>query len=256
MSEAVLPESLSASLDDIRDPGELLAEIFRRWGPRAAIGTSGQLTGSVLVDLAVRAGVLPRVFTVDTGRLFPETLDFFGRLEARYGIAIERVRPDPDAVTRMVAEHGEHLFFDSREKRELCCRVRKVLPNEAVLGTLDVWITGLRGDQSAARRGTARLRRIARPGGEGGNGTILKAAPLADWSEREVRDYAGKNGVPVHPLLETQLPGGRTYASLGCVICTTPVAPGESARAGRWRWLAGGDKECGLHRDREGEGDG
>lgn len=253
MSGTVLPEPLPASLGEIREPGELLAEIFRRWGRRAAIGTSGQLSGSVLIDAAVRAGATPRVFTIDTGRLFPETHELFDRIERRYGIRIERHAPDPDAVARMVAEHGEYLFFDSRVRQELCCRVRKVIPNEAVLASLDVWITGLRADQSAERRSTTRLARIPRPEGEG---TILKVAPLAGWSEQEVRRYARENGVPVHPLLEREHAGGWRYASIGCVTCTTPVGPGESSRAGRWRWFAGGAKECGLHKEGESHGEG
>lgn len=237
-------------MTEIREPGALMARIVRRHGPRAAIGTSGQLTGCALIDLAARAGVLPRVFTVDTGRLFPETLELFDRLEARYGIRIERVRPDPEAVSRMVAEHGEYLFFDGRAKQELCCRVRKVLPNRAVLAGLDVWITGLRADQSPGRRATPRFQRVPRPGG----GTLLKAAPLADWTEERLRAHLRANDVPIHPFFEEAREDGRAYTSIGCVICTTPVAPGEPRRAGRWRWFSGGDKECGLHR--EGDGDG
>ena len=179
-------------------------------------------------------------------RLFPQTYAFLDLLERHYGIAIERVRPDAASVATMVAEHGEHLFFDAPEKQELCCRVRKVLPNEAVLGTLDVWITGLRADQSRARAGTERFSWIPRPGGAH-ESRILKVAPLADWTEERLQAYARANGVPVHPLLSWRQDGWR-YESLGCVICTTPIGPHEPRRAGRWRWFQGGDKECGLHR--------
>ncbi|MEK7765395.1 MAG: phosphoadenosine phosphosulfate reductase family protein, partial [bacterium] len=93
-----------------------------------------------LIDMAVKAGVTPRVFTVDAERLFPETYRLFDELEKRYGLTIERYRPDPVELDSMVKEYGEYLFFDSKERQELCCRVRKVHPNQKALNTLDVWI--------------------------------------------------------------------------------------------------------------------
>lgn len=212
-----------------------------------AIGTGGQLTGAVIVALCVEAGFKPRVFTNDTGRLFPETLTLFERVEKKYGLTIERYGPSPSDVERMVMEHGEYLFFDSKEKQELCCRLRKVVPNERALQSVDVWVTGLRADQSPDRRATPRLEIIERRDG-GSPRLILKVAPLVDWTEERVWDYVRAHDVPVNELMTKQFPGGWRYESLGCVICTTPMGPQEPRRAGRWRWFnQDASKECGLH---------
>ncbi len=243
---------LVKELEPIEDPGRLMAELFRQFGNRCAIGTGGQLTGSALIDMAVKAGVAkPRVFTNDTLRLFPETYDLFRRIEARYGITIERFTPDPSKLEAMIRQHGEYLFFDSEAKQKLCCRLRKVEPNQRALDTLNVWITGLRADQSEARASTQRLEILQHPLPNGGTRPLLKAAPLVTWTEEQVRAYLAANNVPTHTLLTQQLPGGWRYESLGCIICTTSIGPDEPRRAGRWRWFnaaaAGDDKECGLH---------
>lgn len=241
----ITPE-LIQELDKIPDAGTLIGEIFRRFGKRAAIGTSGQLTGVVMVDLAVRAKAKPRVFTIDTLRLFPETYELFEEVEKKYGLKIERVGPDPEKIAKMVREHGEYLFFDSKEKQEFCCHLRKVEPNERILSSLDVWLTGLRSDQSKNRAATPRFQIIT----EGPNKRpILKVAPLVDWTEERLRAYSKEHQVPVHKLLNWNQDGW-FYESLGCVICTTPIGPHEPRRAGRWRWFNAQDvngKECGLH---------
>ncbi|MGQ0644293.1 MAG: phosphoadenylyl-sulfate reductase [Elusimicrobiota bacterium] len=240
--------ALVNELGRFAEPGALLAELHRRFGDRLAIGTSGQLTGTALIDMAVAAGFKPRVFTNDTYRLFPETYALFDQIEKKYGLRIERFTPEVEELEDMVAQHGEHLFFDSKEKQELCCRVRKVLPNERALDTLDAWVTGLRADQSAARAATPRLQ-IIQHGPEGAKRPILKAAPLVDWTEQRLRDYIKSRNVPVHRLLNKKMAGGYYYESLGCVLCTTPIGPHEPRRAGRWRWFNAVDdnKECGLH---------
>jgi phosphoadenosine phosphosulfate reductase len=207
------------------------------------------MTGVAILDMAVKAGVTPRVFTIDSLRLFPETYRFIQELEKKYNLTVERFGPDPAEVDAMVREYGEHLFFDSKERQELCCRVRKVEPNLRALDSLDAWITGLRADQSSFRAKTKRFEIIqhARPGLPAR--PILKVAPLSDWTEERLRRYLDENNVPVHPLFKTDLPGGWRYESLGCVLCTTPIGPHEPRRAGRWRWFNQGDdkKECGLH---------
>ncbi len=240
-------QNLISELEKISDPRDLMKEVFTRFGNRAAIGTSGQLTGSVMIDLASKSGVKPRVFTIDTLRLFKETYELFDEVEKKYKIKVERIQPDPKKLHKIISEHGEYMFFDSKEKQELCCDVRKVEPNERVLDTVDVWLTGLRADQSKARANTSRFEIIhhgkdKRP--------ILKIAPLVSWTEKQLREYAQANQVPVHKLLNWNQEGWY-YESLGCVICTTPIGPYEARRAGRWRWFNALDpdanKECGLH---------
>jgi len=246
-----IDQNLMTELDRIQDTQALIREIFQRFGDRAAIGTSGQLTGVAMIDLAVRAGIKPRVFTIDTLRLFPETYELFDAIEKKYGLKVERIQPDPEKIDRMVKKHGEYLFFDSKEKQEYCCHLRKVEPNERVLETLDVWLTGLRLDQSKGRADTRRFEII--PHGKEKR-PILKVAPLVNWTEKELWTYIKEHEVPVHKLL-TWNQNGWYYESLGCIICTTPIGPNEPRRAGRWRWFNAqnpdDDKECGLHVPRE-----
>jgi len=243
-STTSIDSSLVTGLEKISDPQKLIGEIFRRFVNRAAIGTSGQLTGVVMIDMAVAAGVKPRIFTIDTLRLFPETYELFEALEKKYGVTVERIGPDPVKIGKMVREQGEFLFFDSKKKQEFCCHLRKVEPNEKALETVDVWLTGLRADQSSRRAATPRFQLIKH---KGDGHPILKVAPLVDWTEAALRDYIKKKGVPSHKLLDWNQDGW-FYESLGCVICTTPIGPNEPRRAGRWRWFnIDSDKECGIH---------
>ncbi len=245
--------NLVAELDKIQDSQKLIHEIFVKFGNRAAIGTSGQLTGVVMIDQAIQSGIKPRIFTIDTLRLFPETYELFDAIEKKYLIKVERLQPDPQKIEKMVKEHGTYLFFDSKKKQELCCNLRKVEPNERVLDTLDVWLTGLRADQSKSRATTSRFE-ILHHGHE--RRPILKVAPLVDWTEEKLRKYIEKNKVPTHKLLNWN-EDGWYYESLGCVICTTPIGPNEPRRAGRWRWFntleTNDDKECGIHQIKKDE---
>lgn len=227
-------------------PQEILFSLFKRFRERAAIVTSGQLSGMVLIHLAAENQLPFRVCTLDTLRLFPETYTFLEKVESRYGIQIEQIQPDPQEVQQMVAEHGEYLFFDSKAKQEHCCNIRKVRPMQRLLETLDVWITGLRRDQSDARQQLRKAEIISST-----THPVLKVNPLLQWTADEVWQFVRDNDIPVNPLLEADA-DGHYYESLGCMICTTPIKPGEPKRAGRWRWqnaapTAENEKECGLH---------
>lgn len=239
--------TLIKTLEALPSPQDLIKKVFTNFGNKAAIGTSGQLTGSVMIDMACQAGIKPRIFTLDTLRLFPETYAYFDTLEKHYGITIEHLKPDPQKISKMISQHGENLFFDGKEKQEYCCHLRKVEPQEKILETLDVWFTGLRKDQSESRSETKRFEIIST---EAKKHPVLKIAPLLDLTEKDLRDYAEKNNVPIHPLLNWNQ-NGWYYESLGCVICTTPIGPHEPRRAGRWRWFNALDKtdnkECGIH---------
>ncbi|MCA9442304.1 MAG: phosphoadenylyl-sulfate reductase [Candidatus Omnitrophica bacterium] len=214
-------------------------------GKRAGIITSFQDTGCVMIDLAKKAGVDPRVLTIDTYRLHPETYRLIEEVEKRYGIEVERFGATPEKVEEMVKDYGEYLFFDSKRMQEYCCHIRKVEPNEEALKTLDVWYTGLRRDHSEGRKETPKASYVQGP--KMGQ-HILKIAPLADWTTEQVWDYIKENDLPYNDLYD------QGYASIGCIICSTPIRPGEDKRAGRWRWFndenqgGGGDKECGIHK--------
>ena len=217
-----------------------------QYGARAGIVTSFQDTGTVIIDMASKVAPNLRVLTIDTLRLHPETYTLIDEVETHYGIKIERFQPDPDRLRHMVRQHGEYLFFDSKDKQEFCCTLRKVEPNIRALRTLDVWITGLRQDQSDARAETPKVSYV-----QGEWSTLIKVAPLADWSTRQVKDYIAENDVPYNSLYD------QGYTSIGCVICSTPTLPHESPRAGRWRWfneLHEDEKECGIHTNTSGGG--
>ena len=225
------------------DPQTVLFELFKRFKGRAAIISSGQLTGLVLIQMAFENQLPFRVCTIDTGRLFQETYDFLEQVENHYGIQIERISAQRMSVDQMVKQHGEYLFFDSQAKQEYCCKIRKVNPQRELLDNLDVWFTGLRRDQSDFRQHVPRVEII-----EHQKRSILKVSALADWNDERIWNYIEEKSIPVNPLLRRR-PKTAYYESIGCVICTTPILPGERKRAGRWRWQKneGNDKECGLH---------
>ena len=207
------------------------------FGDSFAIATGFQKEGMVLVDLAAKIAPdtgrpRPRVFTLDTGRLPRETYEMMDTVRQRYGVAVEVVFPEREAVERMVAERGANLFYNSVEGRALCCRIRKVEPLERKLKELRAWATGLRRAQSDTRSAVAKI--------EEAEGRI-KVNPLADWSTEQLEEHIRANGVPVHPLY------ARGYASIGCDPCTRAIMPGEGARAGRWWWEQNSHKECGIH---------
>ena len=211
---------------------EILSWASVTFGDRFGIATSFQKEGMVIVDLAVRAGGLCRVFTLDTGRLPATTHQMIETVRDRYGIAVEVVSPDPVEVADMVATHGLDLFYQSHELRERCCNVRKVRPLQRKLSEFDCWATGLRRQQSETRAA------VGKAGEVDGH---LRICPLVDWTAAQVEEYIRLNDVPVHPLY------GAGYTSIGCDPCTRAVAPGEDERAGRWWWENRAAKECGIH---------
>lgn len=178
------------------------------------------------------------IITLDTGRLFPETVGLLGRTEARYGLRIEILRPDATEVEAMVQEHGTDLFRDSVEKRKLCCDVRKVRPLKRALAGRVAWICGLRTGQAATRQAVQSVEWDAVHG-------MVMINPLAAWSDAQVQARIAAEGIPVNPL------HAQGFPSIGCACCTRAVRPGEDIRAGRWWWEAPEHKECGLHGRRE-----
>ena len=224
---------------------DLLLWAYTQFGERAGIITSFQDSGTVMLDMANKVAPDLRVLTVDPLRLHTETYQLMDDIESRYGITIERFEPDPKRLERMVQQHGEHLFFDSKAKQEFCCHVRKVEPNMRALRTVDVWITGVRRDHSDTRAETDKASYVRYDWG-----TVLKLAPLADWTEEQVKEYIAEYDVPYNKLYD------QGYTSIGCIICSTPTLPHEDKRAGRWRWFNAleAEKECGIHTNTSGGG--
>ena len=213
-----------------REPQDLLEWALERFSPRIALSTAFQVDGVALLDMAYELDPSVSVFSVDTGRLPPETHELVEQLRERYPrMELDLLSPNARQVQRMVGRHGPNLFYRQVEHRLLCCNVRKVQPLIRHLATLDAWITGLRRDQWASRTD---IRKVEIDHDHGG---IVKLNPLAAWTHDDVWAYVRRHRLPVHPLYELG------YASIGCAPCTLP----GSGREGRW---AGSDKtECGLH---------
>ena len=225
---------LAVEYDD-QDPQTVIRWAIERFGSGLAVCTSFQADGMAILDMAWRIDPAIRVFTIDTGRLPPETYELMERVRAQYGIQIEVYYPGNRAIEKLVTENGVNLFYQSVRHRLLCCEARKVEPLRRVLDGLDGWITGLRRDQWATR---SNIRKIELDHDHGG---IVKVNPLADWMEEEVWDYIRANDVPYHALYD------QGYKSIGCAPCTRALRPGEDGRAGRWWWEKNAPKECGMH---------
>jgi phosphoadenosine phosphosulfate reductase len=244
MQAAGQPQFARAELDDARralsaaSAEEVLAWAAGRFGDRAAVASSFGVEDVVLVDLASRAAPRLRIFTLDTGRLPPETYETMEAVRERYGIAIETWFPDRAAVERLEREKGFFSFRRGVAERKECCAIRKVEPLARALAGRSAWVTGLRREQSVTRAAVDVVEIDA------ANGGILKLNPLASWTEAQVWEYAREHRVPVNAL------HARGYPSIGCAPCTRAVLPGEDVRAGRWWWESPEHKECGLHQRR------
>lgn len=192
----------------------------------------------VLIDMAVKTGKPFRVFTLDTGRLHPETYRFLERVRTHYGITLEVCTPEAAPLQALVNEKGLFSFF--QDGHEECCGIRKVAPLRRQLATLDAWITGQRRDQSPNTRNAVPVVQadttFNRPGE-----VLAKFNPLANWSSEEVWAYIRAFEVPYNELHE------KGFVSIGCEPCTRAVLPNQHEREGRWWWEEATKKECGLH---------
>jgi len=202
-------------------------------GP-VAFSTSLGLEDQAILHAIARTASDIDVFTLDTGRHFPETLDTLDRSQQRYGLRVRVIAPDAADLEKLVARDGVFGFRLSVEARKACCDIRKVRPLRRALDGAAVWITGLRREQSTGR-GTV-------PFAAWDNEyRTIKVNPLADWSLERLEAYVAANDIPVNPL------HARGFPSIGCQPCTRAILPGEDIRAGRWWWEQQDGKECGLH---------
>ncbi len=225
-------------------PAERATELNRRFARHAAadvlahalrdpeIGNAALVSsfGAEAVVLLHMVSVIDRttpVLFVDTEMLFPETLDYQREVARHLRLTDVRViRPDREPLFRN--DPGGDLH---RRDPDACCNLRKTGPLQAALAGFETWVTGRKRNHGGQRAALDFF--------EVDDGTRIKVNPLAHWSASDVQDYIGNNRLPRHPLVAKRFP------SLGCLPCTTPVAPGEDLRAGRWRGL---DKdECGIH---------
>ncbi len=208
----------------------LIADLFPG---KVVFSTSLGQEDQVITQLIASQNLPIQIFSLDTGRLFPETLELLARTESKYQTRIKVYYPERETVENLVAEQGINGFYESVENRKSCCFVRKVEPLKRALAGNEVWVTGLRAEQSANRSDMKRIE------WDEAN-QILKFNPLLDWTFEQMISYIEEHKIPYNPLHD------KGFISIGCAPCTRAILPGENPRAGRW-WWEDSKKECGLH---------
>ncbi len=204
--------------------------------PAITLASSFGAEDVVLIDMLVKLEPAISVFTLDTGRLNPETYEIMERVREHYKIDLKSYFPERQVVEKLENTKGFYSFRESVENRKECCHIRKVEPLNRALKGMKAWITGIRSDQAATR---AAMEKIEIDEAHGG---IIKINPLLEWNKSDVWSYIRKNKVPTNTLHDLG------YPSIGCAPCTRAVKEGEDDRAGRWWWENAENKECGLHR--------
>ena len=192
----------------------------------------------VLTDLIWSAVPQIEIFSIDTGRLYPETYELIERLQKRYGRALRIYYPNAAELETWVGEHGINGFRDSLDQRRGCCATRKVEPFRRAIAGRNAWVTGIRRGQSASRALAAPVEWDREYG-------LHKVSPLLEWSENEIWEYIRKKRLPYNTLHDSGFP------SIGCAPCTRAVQAGEHERSGRWWWERNDSRECGLHPRRQ-----
>jgi phosphoadenosine phosphosulfate reductase len=175
------------------------------------------------------------VFTLDTGRLFPETYAVWDKTLLQYNASIKAYYPNANQIEEYVHKNGINSFYNSVELRKECCHIRKVEPLNRALQGAKIWITGLRAEQSDNRNNLKKIEWDE-------HFKVFKYNPLLDWTMQDVQEYIKKNGVPYNLLHD------KGFVSIGCAPCTRAIQEGENFRAGRWWWEDNSKKECGLHK--------
>ena len=208
--------------------------LVTEWFPHEVVFSSslGQ-EDQVLTDIIFKNNLPVKIFTIDTGRLFNESYELLDRTTARYKKSVQVFFPESIDVEEFIAMKGINSFYESVDNRKECCHIRKVKPLNRALAGAKVWITGLRGEQSANRHDMPMIEWSEEK-------QLYKFNPLINWTYNDMIDYIKKNNVPYNSLHD------KGFISIGCAPCTRAIEPGEDARAGRWWWETS-QKECGLH---------
>lgn len=187
----------------------------------------------VITHLIASQNLDIKVFTLDTGRLFPETYELMDRTRSKYKLKIDTYFPETESVEKLVSEKGFHSFYESVENRKECCGIRKIVPLKRALKRAEVWITGLRAEQSENRQEMKIWEWDE-------SNKVFKFNPLIDWTYDQMLAFIKEEKIPENSL------HNKSFVSIGCQPCTRAIAEGEHPRAGRWSWEAS-QKECGLH---------
>jgi phosphoadenosine phosphosulfate reductase len=219
-----------------RRPQEILKLALEKFD-NSVISFSGA-EDVVLIDMASKIKKDFKVFSIDTGRLHPETYRLLDKVREHYGIKLEVIFPESSQVEALVREKGLFSFYKDGHKE--CCGIRKVRPLRRKLATLDAWITGQRKDQSPSTRANIPVIQVDTAFSTSDH-TLIKFNPLANWSSAQVWEYIRANGLPYNELHT------KGFISIGCEPCTRAVLPSQHEREGRWWWEEAIAKECGFH---------
>ena len=213
---------------------EIIKYVLSKYKDKIALASSLSIEDQVLTDMIYKIDKRSKIFSLDTGRLPNETYELINLTNIKYKNIIQIQFPDRVEVEDYVNSNGINAFYSSVENRKLCCKIRKVNVLKRALSNLDVWITGLRKEQSEQRQNYA----IVELDEVYGN---IKINPLANWSEKDVWKYIKNNDIPYNKLYD------QGYKSIGCAPCSRTVGESEHPRNGRWWWENTETKECGLH---------
>jgi phosphoadenosine phosphosulfate reductase len=217
-----------------RPVAEGLQWLSEQWPERGVFSTSFGAEDQVITDIIASNEIPIDIFTLDTGRLFPETYATWAATLKKYELQITAYYPDAGALQAYVETNGPNAFYESVDLRKSCCGIRKVEPLKRALGQRPFWITGIRAEQSSNRSDMPLVEWDA-------THEVIKIHPLLHWTHDQVDAYGKEHQVPCNPL------HAKGFVSIGCAPCTRAILPGEDFRAGRWWWEDADKKECGLH---------
>jgi len=226
-------EEIKAALEGLStvDKLKFLAD---QYADRIIFSTSFGWEDQAVTHLIFANNIPIKVFTLETGRLFPETYYVWNRTLEIYNKPIHAYYPKNELLQDLVNTKGPNSFYESVENRKECCYIRKIEPLKRALNGNKIWITGIRADQSANREDMHDLE------WDEGN-QLVKFHPIFDWTLDDVKAYIKEHNIVYNTLHDKGFP------SIGCAPCTRAVQPGEDFRAGRWWWEDQSKKECGLH---------
>ena len=229
-----------SELEDIKqqiqglNPVDALSLLANRFPEQIVFSTSFGWEDQVITHMIFSNNLPIKVFTLETGRLFPETYYVWNRTMEMYEKPIHAYYPNSELLEKMVNAKGPSSFYESVENRKECCGIRKVEPLKRALAGNKCWATGIRAEQSVNRHDMHNLEWDEQ-------NNLIKFHPIYDWTLDQVKEYIRKYNVPYNTLHD------RGFPSIGCQPCTRAVQPGEDFRAGRWWWEDQSKKECGLH---------
>ena len=224
-------EALKAKIDETKD----LLSVLNDSPKKIVVSFSHQSEDVVIIDILRRLKIDFTIFTLDTHKLFDESLNYQKCIENFFGVTIDSFSADPLLIACLEKMLGERGIYENIEFRKECCRVRKILPLHNALKGKDIWINGIRSEQSVTRskKGVFEKDRAT---------NVLKVSPLLEWSMDDIGQYMRMFGLPSNDLYS------KGFTSIGCEPCTRAIEEGEHERAGRWWWEDPEHKECGLHR--------